>query len=175
MSMTKSFLATCVVAGMVIGWVGTAPAQGGPRRHDMGGEMGAGGPSGPPAFLKQVFSPRLVMEHQLELGLRPEQIESIKKAMLETHGKLLELQWKLDAQSEALSSLLAADRVDETKVLTKLDEVTAIERDVKRTNFALLVRVKNQLDPEQQTKMRKYRPAGMMGPGGPPPGAPPPE
>jgi Spy/CpxP family protein refolding chaperone len=159
---------------MIAVWVSVAAAQGEPRRHGMGGDLGGGPPTGPPAFSKQVFSPRLVMEHQLELGLRPEQIDGIKKAMLETQQKLLELQWKLDAKSEALSQILAADRVDEAKVLTKLDEVTAIERDVKRTNFALLVRVKNQLDPEQQAKMRKYRPAGMMS-GGPPPGPPPPE
>jgi hypothetical protein len=44
--------------------------------------------------------------------------------------------------------------------------VTAIERDVKRVNFTMLVRVKNQLDPEQQVKMRTYRPTGMMRGGG---------
>ncbi len=77
-------------------------------------------------------------------------------------GGLLQLQWKLDAASEELGKMLADDHVDEAKVSAKLDEVTAIERDVKKVNFLLLVRVKNQLDPEQQVKIRKYRPGGML-------------
>ena len=93
--------------------------------------------------------------------------------MLEAQQKLLELQWKLDAGSEALGKLLSEDRVDEATVLAKLDEVTAIERDVKRVNFTMLVRVKNQLDPEQQVKVRTYRPAGMMRGGGRRSGPPP--
>ena len=102
-----------------------------------GGGMG-GPPGGPPAFLNKVFSPRLVMEHQQELGLKPAQVEAIKEAMLETQKKLLDLQWQLDAESEALGKLLDADHVDESAVLAKLDRVTEIERQVKKTNFALL-------------------------------------
>ena len=176
MRIPTRFVRRCALAGaIVVGSAVAASAQGMLlRRHDfMGpGRFGGGMPAGPPAFLKEVFSPRLVMAHQLELGLRPEQIEAIKAAMLETNQKLLELQWKLDADTEKLSQLLVKDRVDEMKVLEKLDQVTAIERDVKRTNFTLLVRVKNLLDPEQQAKMRKLRPAGMVGGG--PPDAPPP-
>ena len=151
-----------------------AQAQGGsPGGIGSPDVVGTGPHLGPPAFLKQVFSPKLVMEHQAELGLRPEQIDAIKKAMLEAQQKLLELQWKLDAGSEALGKLLSEDRVDEATVLAKLDEVTAIERDVKRVNFTMLVRVKNQLDPEQQVKVRTYRPAGMMHGGGRRSGPPP--
>jgi RNA polymerase sigma-70 factor (ECF subfamily) len=43
----------------------------------------------------------------------------------------LDLQWRLDAESEALGKLLAADRVDEAAVLAKLGQVTAIEQQVK--------------------------------------------
>jgi hypothetical protein len=46
-------------------------------------------------------------------------------------------------------------------------KVTAIEQQVKKTNFTLLVRVKNQLDPDQQAKLRALRPT--LGPPGPPP------
>ena len=165
---------TCALASViVVGSAAAAGAQGIGLRHRgmMGPGLGVGMPGGPPAFLQDVFSPRLVMAHQLELGLRPDQIDAIKATMLETHQKLLELQWKLDADTEKLSQLLGKDRVDEAKVLAKLDEVTAIERDVKKTNFTLLVRVKNLLDPAQQAKMRKLRPAGMFGGG---PGAEPP-
>jgi Spy/CpxP family protein refolding chaperone len=90
--------------------------------------------------------------------------------MNEAQQQLVDLQWRLDAESEALSKLLAEDRVDEAAVLQKLDQVTSIEQQVKKVNFGLLVRIKNQLDPEQQAKLRALRPARRgPGPGGPPP------
>ncbi len=73
--------------------------------------------------------------------------------------QLVDLQWRLDAESEALGKLLAADHVDGAAVLGKLDQVTSIEQQVKKVNFTLLVRIKNQLDSEQQEKLRALRPA----------------
>jgi Spy/CpxP family protein refolding chaperone len=77
----------------------------------------------------------------------------------------------LDAESEALGKLLQADHVDEAALVAKLEQVTAVEQQVKKVNFTLLVRIKNQLDPEQQAKLRALRQAH---PGGPPGGPPPP-
>ena len=163
--MTRALLTFLVLAGAI---VARADHMDGP-----GGGMG-GPPGGPPAFLNKVFSPRLVMEHQQEIGLKPAQVEAIKQAMLETQKQLLDLQWQLDSESEALGKLLDADHVDEGAVLAKLDRVTEIERQVKKANFALLVRIKNQLDAEQQKKLRTYRKARPPGPPGGPPGEPPP-
>ena len=73
--------------------------------------------------------------------------------------QLVDLQWRLDAESEALGKLLATDHVDEAAVLAKLGQVTAIEQQVKKVNFTLLVRIKNRLDSEQQEKLRALRPA----------------
>ncbi len=47
------------------------------------------------------------------------------------------------------------------------------QEQVKKTNFALLVRTSNQLDAEQQKKLRTYRRARRPGPPGGPPGDPP--
>src|SRR2546425_5380442 len=45
-----------------------------------------------------------------------------------------------------------------------------LEQRVKKVNFTLLVRIKNQLDPQQQEKLRALRRAHPFGPpGGPPP------
>jgi uncharacterized membrane protein len=157
-----------VMTMLLTGVAVTSRAQGGGGHGLRGTDVVGGGRFRPPSFLRQLFSPRLVMEHQAEIGLRPEQIDAIKRAMSDTQQRLLELQWQLDASSEALAKLLAEDHVDEAKVLAKLDEVTAIERDVKKVNFTLLVRVKNALDPEQQAKVRTYKPFGMGEPPGPP-------
>jgi Spy/CpxP family protein refolding chaperone len=166
----KRFVPAALVAALLSA-VTPLAAQPGPPHGGGGAEMIGGGPPGPPAFLSQVFPPRLVMEHQQEIGLRPAQADAIKQAMTETQQKLLDLQWRLDAESEALAKLLQADHVEETAVLAKLDEVTSIEQQVKKTNFALLVRIKNQLDKGQQEKLRALRPSHRFGgPPGPPPG-----
>src|SRR5947199_8595651 len=87
-------------------------------------------------------------------------------AMNGTQQQLVDLQWRLDAESEALGKLLAADHVDEAAVLAKLGQVTTIEQQVKKVNFTLLVRIKNQLDSQQQEKLRALRPAHPFGPPG---------
>ena len=157
-----------VTAALVLSLATNASAQ--MRSTDMGGHTMAGGPPfGPPAFLSRLFPPKLVMQHQQEIGLTPAQTDVIKKAMNETQTQLVEIQWKLDADSEALDKLLAADHVDETAALAKLDEVIATEQQVKKVNFGLLLQIKNQLDPQQQAKLRALRPTmefgGRFGPG----------
>lgn len=162
------------LVAVALGWVTPVAAQLGPPEGHGGGMMGGGPPPGPPAFLTRVFSPKLVMEHQQEIALRPGQIEAIKKAMNEAQQRLVDIQWRLDAESEALGKLLAPDRVDEAAVLAKLEQVTAIEQELKKVNFTLLVRIKNQLDPQQQAKLRDLRSSFRFGPGNPPPLPPPP-
>ena len=54
-------------------------------------------------------------------------------------------------------------------MLAKLEQVTALEQRVKKVNFTLLVRIKNQLDPQQQEKLRALRRAHPFGPPGGPP------
>src|SRR5262249_30646581 len=101
--------------------------------------MGGGGPPGPPPFMRQGFPPRMVMEHQQEIGLRPAQVQAIKRAMNEAQQQLVDLEWRLNAESEALGKLLDGARVDEAAVIAKLEQVTAIEQQVKKANFTLLV------------------------------------
>jgi len=83
----------------------------------------------------------------------------VTRGLSSVQQQLVDLQWRLDAESEALGKLLAADHVDGAAVLGKLDQVTSIEQQVKKVNFTLLVRIKNQLDSEQQEKLRALRPA----------------
>jgi Spy/CpxP family protein refolding chaperone len=120
----------------------------------IGGEM----LPGRAAFLSQLFPPRQVMLHQKELDLRPAQVEAIKKAVTEAQERLVDIQWRLDGETSTLGKLVAVDHVDEAAALAKLQEVVAIEQEMKNVNFALLVRIKNELDPEQQSKLRMLAP-----------------
>jgi Spy/CpxP family protein refolding chaperone len=124
--------------------------------QEMGGPPMMG--MGPPAFLKELFLPGLVMEHQRDIGLTPEQRDAITKEMTATHQKVLQLRWGLEEKSEALQKLLAADRIDEKAALARAAEVMDIEREMKQAHLALLIRLKNELTPEQQQKLAALRP-----------------
>ena len=47
--------------------------------------------------------------------------------------------------------------MDEQEALAQLDKVLATERDIKREQITLLVRIKDKLTPEQQAKLVEIR------------------
>lgn len=112
---------------------------------------------GPPAFLEHVFPPELVMRYQSELGLTPAQQEAMTQIMAETQAKLVELQWKSEAAMQALTKLLEKDTVDEAAALAQWDQLSEFEQQIKKTHLGLLLRIKNQLTPSQQEKLRTLR------------------
>ena len=119
-----------------------------------------GGPtSAVPNFLGQVFPPELVMHHQGEIGLSSGQRSAITKAMSESYEQVVEAQWSIQAATEQLRSLIDGARVDESAALAQIDRVMEAERQLKRSHFALLIRVKNQLTPEQQALLRELVPS----------------
>jgi len=58
---------------------------------------------------------------------------------------------------EKLLSLVKQPRVDEQQALAQLDKVLAAEREIKKEQVTLLVRIKNKLTPEQQSKLSELR------------------
>jgi len=63
---------------------------------------------------------------------------------------------------ETLVSQLKQQTVDEQQVLAQLDKVLDLEREIKRAQMGLMVRIKNKLTREQQARLRQLRdkPAG---------------
>jgi len=53
--------------------------------------------------------------------------------------------------------LLKARPVDENAVLAQVDHVLDREREIKKAQISLLVRIKNQLSEEQQNKLMELR------------------
>lgn len=108
----------------------------------------------------QFFPPDLIMQHQQAIGLRPDQREFIKSEMQKTQTRLTDLQWQLQTAMEALVGLVSQGRVDESKTLAQLDRVLSIEREIKRTHFSLLIRIKNILTPDQQARLEAIKRQG---------------
>ena len=108
-----------------------------------------------------LFPPELVMQHQQDIGLRPEQRAAITKAIQDFQGKVVDLQWRMQEQSQRLASLLEKPAVDQAAALTQVDEVLGVEREVKRAHITLLITIKNTLSAEQQARLAAARGVGV--------------
>ena len=108
-----------------------------------------------------LFPPELVMQHQQDIALRAEQRTAITKAIQDFQSKVVDLQWRMQEQSQRLASLLDKPAVDQAAALAQVDEVLGVERDVKRAHISLLISIKNTLSAEQQARLTAARGAVM--------------
>jgi Spy/CpxP family protein refolding chaperone len=111
-----------------------------------------------------LFPPELVMENQNAIALTPAQHQSITKEVERAHAELLKHQWDLDARKEELVAALEKDRVDEAKSKDVAAELMKREVAIKAGHLAMLVRIKNVLTAEQQTRLRAIRDADRCPP-----------
>ena len=102
-----------------------------------------------------LFPPEVVMQHQQAVGLSDEQKNNLKLDVRQAQIKFTELQWTLQDEMERLASLLKQSKVDEKQASLQLDKVLAAEREIKRAQLMLLIRIKNNLTPAQQTQLRE--------------------
>ncbi len=114
-------------------------------------------PTGEDPIARNVFPPELVIQHSQEIGLDDRQRTAIRDSVQKVQAKFLDLQWDLQEQSQKLVRLLQARSVDETAVLAEVDKVLALEREIKRAQIALLVKIKNLLTEPQQAKLSELR------------------
>lgn len=110
-----------------------------------------------PEFAKYLFPPELVMQHQQNLRLTPEQRTAITQGIRDFQLKIVELQWKMQDEAQKLTELVQGAKVDEAQTLGQVDRVLGVEREIKRAHMALLIRIKNLLTPEQQDALRNVK------------------
>ena len=111
----------------------------------------------PDPFADLFFSPDLIMARQTAIGLTDAQKTYIHAEMLKSQTRYTELQWQLQNAIEGLTGLLKQPKADEAQVAAKMDKVLAVEREIKLAQIVLLVRIKNDLTPEQQHKLQNLR------------------
>jgi Spy/CpxP family protein refolding chaperone len=102
-----------------------------------------------------MFPPEAVMQHQQAVGLSDEQKNSLKVEVRQAQLKFTELQWTLQDEMERLVSLLKQSKVDEKQAASQLDKVLGAEREIKRAQLMLLIRIKNNLTAAQRTQLRE--------------------
>jgi Spy/CpxP family protein refolding chaperone len=63
----------------------------------------------------------------------------------------------MQAEAGKLAQLLRASRIDESAAIAQADKVLGMEREVKKAQLSLLIRIKNLLTPAQQDKLTELR------------------
>ncbi len=110
-----------------------------------------------PAFLKNFFTPELVMREGTTIGLEPAQRAALTKDIGEVTQSTLDLQWQMLDHLRVVEELSAAETLDEKKLLGEIGTVMELERKVKIAHMGLLIRIRNLLTPEQRAKLRELR------------------
>jgi Spy/CpxP family protein refolding chaperone len=116
-------------------------------------------PDQPDAFAEALFDPQLVLQNASAIGLSAAQRRTILDEIKATQVALAPLQADMTEPAMELVELLGQSKVDEARVLAKIEQVLRVENEVKKRQTALLVRIKNVLTTEQQVKLRELRKA----------------
>lgn len=108
-------------------------------------------------FKDLFFPPELVMQNQASLNLTEEQKNFFKTEFRQAQTNFTELQWKLQDEMEKLLALIKQPNLNEQATLAALDKVLNAERDIKRLQFQLVVRIKNHLTQAQQSQLAEIQ------------------
>jgi len=154
------------VIGMILGAASIARAQnptepciidGNPHPASDCGRLRT--PGGDP-LARYLFPPELIMANQRAINLTDAQRNSLQQVMADAQSKFIAVQFKMSGEVEKLQSLLQGSTVDEAKVLDQVDRVLGVERDAKRTQLSLMIRIKNLLTQRQQEQLGALRRQG---------------
>ena len=99
------------------------------------------------------YPPELIMENQKSIGLTADQEKQIGMQMKEAQSEFMDLNWKINKVKEEFIALISETKIEEQKAIEKLDQLLAIENDIKKRQVTLMIRIKNTLSVEQQKKL----------------------
>jgi len=106
---------------------------------------------------RYLVPPDLIMAHSQELNLLEKQRAAIKAEVQKAQSKFIDLQWDMKEESEKMVRLLQQTPADEARILEQADKVMSMEREIKKTQLSLLIRIRNTLTAEQMAKLDEIR------------------
>ena len=114
-------------------------------------------PPGDDPIGRYLVPPDLIMAHSQELNLQEKQRAAIKAEVQKAQSKFIDAQWDMKEETEKMVRLLQQTPADEARILEQADKVMALEREIKKTQLALLIRIRNVLTAEQMAKLEAIR------------------
>ncbi len=106
---------------------------------------------------RNLFPPDFIMAHSEDIGLTQEQRTAIRDEVRKAQTQFTEMQWQLEDAVEALSGLLKPSVVDEKAAQSQLEKVLDLERQIKRGQLGLMIRLKNKLNANQQGQLSGFQ------------------
>lgn len=106
---------------------------------------------------RYLVSPDFVRRNQQELQLTKDQRDFIVQEINQTQSEYTSARWKLQDEIVKLSDMIKGQGIDESVILEQLDTVLDLEKEIKRKQLILAVRIKNTLTEEQVDKLRTLR------------------
>jgi Spy/CpxP family protein refolding chaperone len=111
----------------------------------------------PDEIAQNLFAPDLVLKYRQDIGLDDTQSRALKELVQQAQSRFVDLQWDMQTEAGKLAQLLRAPKIDEAAALAQVDKVLGMEREIKKAQISLLVRIKNLLTPAQQQKLLDLR------------------
>lgn len=108
-------------------------------------------------FQSELFPVETVLKHRSELELSEAQVSTIKKIYNDNISLFNATKWDLDAMQVALNKLISESKVDEKTALETMDKISAMEQKLKRQRLKMLIKIKNELTTNQQSKLKELR------------------
>jgi len=105
---------------------------------------------------RYLFSPDLVMRNQDVLALTEVQRGELVQVVQQAQASFTELNWNLQKEVQSLTTMFEESAIEEG-ILEQFDAVLDLERQVKRTQLVLALRMRNILDDEQLAKLDDLR------------------
>jgi Spy/CpxP family protein refolding chaperone len=96
---------------------------------------------------------KVVMRHQEELGLTPDQQAALRSEAAKFAGQAMDLRWQESALRDALKGLLKQHKLDEQAILAAQEKLLKVEDGIRISRLTFFIHVKNTLTPEQQAKL----------------------
>jgi Spy/CpxP family protein refolding chaperone len=106
---------------------------------------------------RYLVPPDMIMAHSQEISLQEKQRAAIKSEVQKAQSKFIDWQWDMKEESEKMVRLLQQTPADEARILEQADKVMALEREIKKTQLSLLIRIRNLLTAEQISKLDEIR------------------
>ena len=106
-----------------------------------------------------LFPPDLIVRAQEEIKLSDEQLQRFREATEKVDARSRELQERMKKENDAFAALMKPGQVDIVAALAQFDKLLDAEREMKHAQIAFMLTIKNNLTPEQQTKLAAFRKA----------------
>ncbi len=103
------------------------------------------------------FHPRIVMAGADRIGLSRDQRQHLRELWEASQVEFRRQRFELGNAMTSIGALAVQHPVDEEQILAQLDQVLDLERDIKRAQLLMLVRVKNLLTPDQHVVLDQMR------------------